>query len=73
MCIRDRIYTHGIASLCATNMCRFTEEEISKMITEVFISLLKEEKAGKCYDLSLIHILNLPVPDKKFFVEHLHL
>lgn len=44
------IYTHGIASLCATNMCRFTEEEISKMITEVFISLLKEEKAGKCYD-----------------------
>lgn len=44
------IYTHGIASLCATNMCRFTEEEISKMLTEVFVSLLKEEKAGKCYD-----------------------
>ena len=36
------IYTHGIAVLCATNMCSFTAEEISKMITEVFISLLKE-------------------------------
>lgn len=40
------IYTHGIASLCATNMCRFTEDEISQMITEVFISLLKEVKSG---------------------------
>ncbi len=38
------IYTHGIASLCATKMCRFTGEEISKMITEVFSSLLKNVK-----------------------------
>ena len=35
------IYTHGIASLCATKMCRFTDEEISTMLTEVFTSLLK--------------------------------
>ena len=35
------IYTHGIAMLCATNMCRFTGEEISKMMTEVCVSLLK--------------------------------
>lgn len=35
------IYTHGIASLCATKMCRFTGEEISTMITEVCLSLLK--------------------------------
>ena len=35
------IYTHGIAALCATKMCRFTEEEISEMITEVCGSLLK--------------------------------
>ncbi|MCI9133752.1 MAG: WHG domain-containing protein [Lachnospiraceae bacterium] len=35
------IYTHGIAALCATGMCRFTGEEISKMMTEVFVSLLK--------------------------------
>ena len=35
------IYTHGIATLCATNMCRFTGEEISEMMTEVCVSLLK--------------------------------
>lgn len=35
------IYTHGIATLCATKMCRFTSEEISNMITEVCISILK--------------------------------
>lgn len=44
------IYTHGIATLCATKMCHFTEEEISKMITEVFVSLLKNLKAGKDND-----------------------
>lgn len=41
------IYTHGIAVLCATNMCSFTAGEISKMITEVFVSLLKEIKGSK--------------------------
>ena len=41
------IYTHGIAVLCATNMCSFTAEEISKMMTEVFVSLLKEIKGSK--------------------------
>lgn len=44
------IYTHGIASLCATKMCRFTGEEISKMITEVFSSLLKQRKEGQKND-----------------------
>lgn len=38
------IYTHGIAALCATKMCRFTGEEISGMMTEVFIGLLKSLK-----------------------------
>ncbi len=41
------IYTHGIATLCATKMCRFTGEEISSMITEVCMCILKnimEEK-----------------------------
>lgn len=38
------IYTHGIATLCATRMCRFTADEISSMITEVFTSLLKNIK-----------------------------
>ncbi len=43
------IYTHGIATLCATKMCRFTGEEISSMITEVCMSILKnirEEKSN---------------------------
>lgn len=34
------IYTHGIASLCATRMCKFTQEEIGEMMTEVFRGLL---------------------------------
>ena len=34
------IYTHGIATLCATKMCRFTDDEISKMMTEVCKSLI---------------------------------
>lgn len=38
------IYTHGIASLCVTKMCRFTGEEISTMITEVCMSVLKKIK-----------------------------
>lgn len=44
------IYTHGFATLCATKMCRFTSEEISNMITEVFISLLKNIGEQKNYD-----------------------
>ena len=35
------IYTHGIATLCATGMCSFTGDEISRMMTEVFVGLLK--------------------------------
>ncbi len=41
------IYTHGIAVLCATNMCTFTMEEIGKMLTEVCTAMLKEIK-GRC-------------------------
>ena len=44
------IYTHGIATLCATKMCRFTDTEISSMITEVFTGLLKNLKECKDYD-----------------------
>lgn len=35
------IYTHGIAALCATNMCRFTGGEIENMMVEICRSLLK--------------------------------
>lgn len=38
------IYTHGIATLCASKMCRFTAEEISTMLTEVFTSIIKNIK-----------------------------
>lgn len=44
------IYTHGIAALCATRMCRFTGDEISAMMTEVFIGLLKTMKEGNADD-----------------------
>ena len=44
------IYTHGIATLCATKMCCFTEKEISEMMTEVFSSLLKNMRAGENND-----------------------
>lgn len=38
------IYTHGIAALCVTGMCRFTGGEISEMLTEVFTGLLDKMK-----------------------------
>lgn len=44
------IYTHGIAVLCATNMCSFTPEEIGKMLTEVCTAMLKEIKGGRGND-----------------------
>lgn len=40
------IYSHGIATLCATGMCRFTGEEISEMMTEVCSSILGKWKGG---------------------------
>lgn len=41
------IYSHGIAVLIATNVCEFTEEQISDMLTAVFISLLIRAKKGE--------------------------
>ncbi len=41
------IYTHGIAALCATGMCCFSGEEISRMMTEVMLSLLENRKKEK--------------------------
>lgn len=38
------IYTHGIAVLCATNMCVFTPAEIEVMVSEAFRGILKEIK-----------------------------
>lgn len=44
------IYTHGIATLCATKMCVFTGEEIGSMMTEVFRGLIKEVRGGDYND-----------------------
>lgn len=41
------IYTHGIATLCATKTCNFTEQETEEMLTDVFSGLLKKIKEGK--------------------------
>ena len=40
------IYTHGIAVLCATNLCSFTQTEITAMMGEVFRGILREIKEG---------------------------
>lgn len=38
------IYSHGIAALCATGMCRFTGEEIKGMLAEAGKGILKNMK-----------------------------
>lgn len=40
------VYTHGIAALCATKVCTFTNTEIQTMMSEIFVGLLKEIKKG---------------------------
>lgn len=41
------IYSHGIAALCATKMCRFSGEEIREMMAEVSSSLIRKIKEDK--------------------------
>ncbi len=44
------IHTYGIATLCATGMCDFTQEEISGMLTQNFTAmmlLLKGKKSNE--------------------------
>ena len=41
------VYTHGIATMCAMKTCKFTGDEISQMISEVFVSLLKTVKGER--------------------------
>ncbi|MDE6613616.1 MAG: TetR/AcrR family transcriptional regulator, partial [Clostridia bacterium] len=36
------VYTHGIAVLLATNVCKFTEEEVSQMMNEVCSSIIRK-------------------------------
>jgi AcrR family transcriptional regulator len=39
------IFTHGIACLCATGVSRFSEDEVSNRLTEVFTGLLIKMKS----------------------------
>lgn len=41
------IYSHGIATLCATGMYAFTPEEIEEQLTEIFKGLLQKVKADE--------------------------
>ena len=41
------IHTYGIGALCATGMCNFSEEEISKMLTQDFTAMMELLKSGK--------------------------
>lgn len=41
------IHTYGIATLCATGMCDFTQEEISKMLTQDFTAMMLLQKKGE--------------------------
>ncbi len=38
------IYSHGIAALCATEVCHFTQQDIGEMLTEVFTGLFMKIK-----------------------------
>lgn len=38
------LFTHGIAVLCATNSCAFTDGEISERLTFAFTAMLKQVK-----------------------------
>ena len=40
------IYTYGIASLCATGMCRFSQEEIIDLLGQDFMAMLARVKSG---------------------------
>ena len=50
------IYTFGIGALCATGMCRFSQEEIIQMLGQDFMAMLFYAKSGR---------LNMPTPIPK--------
>lgn len=47
------IYTFGIGTLCATGMCRFSQEEIIQMLGQDFMAMLFYAKSGR---------MNMPTP-----------
>lgn len=41
------IYTFGVGALCATRVCRFSEEQLSAMLTTEFTAMMMLVKSGK--------------------------
>ena len=50
------IYTFGIGTLCATGMCRFSQDEIIQMLGQDFMAMLFYAKSGR---------MNMPTPVPK--------
>jgi len=50
------IYTFGIGALCATGMCRFSQDEIIQMLGQDFMAMLFYAKSGR---------MNMPPPIPK--------
>lgn len=50
------IYTFGIGALCATGMCRFSQDEIIQMLGQDFMAMLFYAKSGR---------MNIPTPIPK--------
>lgn len=44
------IFTHGIATLCATKVCAFSSTEIESMLTEIFLGIFTNMKGSKSND-----------------------
>lgn len=45
------IYTHGIAVLCATRLCSFSGDEMSRMLTEVCTAMIRDIKTNNKSEL----------------------
>lgn len=45
--LHNWIYSHGIAVLIATKVCAFTVDQVSQMLTDIFVSLLIRAKKGE--------------------------
>lgn len=41
------VHTYGIATLCATGMCDFSKEELSKLLTQDFTAMMGLLKSGR--------------------------
>lgn len=46
------IYTYGISSLCASDMCTFTENEISDLISTEFLSVAAMVQTGNIHQIT---------------------